>query len=495
MGATGAICVIVPEPRCEGDFRRRSRGGWGRCRQQIFRGGGVKNVRFAIALSALIFGAALLAVVLLLNPGFSSPVLAADQARAFTERDVKDPAARQLVSDGLKAFRSGKRTLGISILKRAASAAPKEGLVLYLLARAQLIGHDPVSAERNFRAARADGFPDETVLPSLFDAMIERHEENRILQEFPRPVGSTNRNLGAKIFRGRAMALLSLGRVDEAAAEMDLSLELDRAVPSLLERAQIAERQKNSALVTKLLDESLTREPKNGHVLLAKLDDLAHSNDDAALGFSERILKQFPQDITTRGTRIEIFLKKHQDAKAKTELESILALGPKAANFPLVRYYTALVTARTSGAEAAWKIAQLLPPAFAKEKPAYALQLSQLATDSGHVDAAVALLAGALGKWPDQINLRVRLGALQMKQNEARATLMVMNPLQDSNDPEALDILGWARLQTDDLKGALEVLKRANQLQPHNAQVIRHLAQALKESGDDKAATALLKRM
>jgi Flp pilus assembly protein TadD len=105
------------------------------------------------------------------------------------------------------------------------------------------------------------------------------------------------------------------------------------------------------------------------------------------------------------------------------------------------------------------------------------------------------MLAGALGKWPDQINLRVRLGAVQMKQNEARATLMVMNPLQDSNDPEALDILGWARLQTDDPKGALEVLKRANQLQPHNAQIIRHLAQALKESGDDKAATALLKRM
>ena len=309
-----------PNPRCEGDSRRRSRSGWGRCRQQIFGGGGVKNVRFAISLSALIFGAALLAVMLVLNPGLSSPVLAADQARAFTERDVKDPAARQLVSDGLKAFRSGKRTLGISILKRAASAAPKEGLVLYLLARAQLLGHDPVSAERNFRAARADGFPDENVLPSLFDAMIERHEENRILQEFPRPVGSTNRNLGAKIFRGRAMALLSLGRVDEAAAEMDLSLELDRAVPSLLERAQIAERQKNSALVTKLLDESLTREPKNGHVLLAKLDDLAHSNDDAALGFSERILKQFPQDITTRGTRIEIFLKKHRMPRPRRNL-------------------------------------------------------------------------------------------------------------------------------------------------------------------------------
>jgi Flp pilus assembly protein TadD len=154
-----------------------------------------------------------------------------------------------------------------------------------------------------------------------------------------------------------------------------------------------------------------------------------------------------------------------------------------------------LVTARTSGAAAAWKIVQLLPPTFAREKPAYALQLSQLAIDSGRTEAAVALLAGALGKWPTREDLRIRLAVLQMQQKQPRAVLMLMNPLQDSNDPQVLDILGWARLQTDDLKGALEVLKRAHQVQPHNPQITRHLAQALKESGDDGAATSLLRTL
>ena len=208
--------------------------------------------------------------------------------------------------------------------------------------------------------------------------------------------------------------MFSLGRVDEAAASMDRSLELDRSSTTLLDRATIAERQNDPSRVTNLIDEAFKRDPKNGHVLLAKLNDLLERNDnDGALALSGRILQQFPNDITTKAARIEVFLRKNQVARAKEELQPLLASAP---GVPLVRYYDALVLARTNNLAAAWKIAQALPPKFSQVKPAYAVNLSRWAIDSGYVNTGAAMLAAGLAKWPDQIGVRLQLASIRMRQ-------------------------------------------------------------------------------
>src|SRR3954471_5745721 len=65
--------------------------------------------------------------------------------------DVKNPIARKLADDGLKAFNSGSKRVGLDLLRKAVDAAPADGWAQYLLGRALLISGDAKSAEAHFR--------------------------------------------------------------------------------------------------------------------------------------------------------------------------------------------------------------------------------------------------------------------------------------------------------------------------------------------------------
>jgi Flp pilus assembly protein TadD len=453
--------------------------------------GGVKNFASASWPNKMRFGAILFAIALTLHNVAGGSAFAANPPPAIPE--IQNSAARQLVSDSLRAFKNGNGTLGITLLRRAEKAAPEEGWVHLLLGRALLQAYDAVSAERQLRLARENGISDALVLSPLFDAMIRRHQENRLLKEFPVPADNGDKEISAEILSGRAKALLSLGRADEAALSMDHALALVRDADSLLVRSRIALRQNDSSLARKLIDEALQREPQNGHVMLAKLDDLMRSNDDGGvLAFSEKILKQFPGDIQTRAARIDTFLKNNRDAKAKTELEALAARLPK---IRIVQYYRAVFLARAGNYDAAWKIAQALPPNFALAKPPYIARLSEIAIKSGHVEAGAAILSRALAYSQDQVDLRLRLASLRLDQNNPHSALLVLGPIQNSSDPVALHLIGLAKLRTDDPKGALDALTRASQMQPHDPQITFHLAQALDESGNRNAARDLLRKL
>jgi len=453
----------------------------------------VNNLDLAPWSKRLLFCAGLFAASLALNCSVSGPLLAADRPPAFVEPDVKNPVARQTVSDSLRAFRSGNRALGITLLRRAVKLAPKEGWIHLLLGRALLQLYDPASAERELRQARENGLPDELVLSSLFEAMIKRHEENKLLEQFPVPANAANKKVSAQILSGRAMALLSLDRADDAAASMDRALALVRDIASLLDRAKIALRQNDPSLATKFIDEALQRDPRNGHVMIAKLEDLIRSNNDAAtLAFSEKILQQFPGDVETRSARIDVFLKNNQEAKARTELDALAARMPQAR---IVQYYRALFLSRAKNYDAAWKVVQTFPPNFALARPPFIIQLSEIAIKSGHVEAGATILSRALAYAPDQVDMRLRLATVRLSQNNPHSAVLTLEPIKDSNDAAVLDLIGVAKLQAADSKGAVNALTRASQLQPQDPQITFHLVQALDENGDRNAARALLKKL
>src|SRR6185312_975028 len=156
-----------------------------------------------------------------------------------THPGVKNPVARKLADDGLKAFNSGSKRVGLDLLRKAVDAAPADGCAQYLLGRALLISGDAKSAESHFRLARDRKLPDEVVLPSLFDAMLAQHKEVILLSTFVAPDTNAKGPIPASILYGRAMAMLSLGRLEQAAGSMDRAILLDRSTRSLLGRAAI----------------------------------------------------------------------------------------------------------------------------------------------------------------------------------------------------------------------------------------------------------------
>jgi len=446
----------------------------------------------------------------------ASPLTAATMtpgANSQTPHPAGNPLAKQFVVDAKKAIKARNSKLAILLLKNALKISPHDGEARALLGWTMLQYDDAPSAERELRQARIDGADEQFVLATLFDTMLARHEEKRLLIEFPEPSSGAHDKIAADILRGRALALQALGRADDASKAMERSLSLRRDVSGLLTRAQIAAQQNNSALAMRLTDEALKREPNSGRALLAKLNQLRASNDTVgALALSEKILRLFPNNIPATLTRIDIFLKLNQDRKAKAEVDALLAKLPRALN---VVYYRALIMARANDKRGAWRVAQTLPPDFVRDRPALAIQVSQMAVKVGNVELGGAILASALAKSPNELDLRLRLAELRLQQNSPQAALGVLMPIRDSHDPRALSLLaevyqalgkrkeaGFALdalssidLQKKDPKAALEVQMRARSLAPGEGQITYHLVLALDANGDRNAAKSLLKEL
>jgi predicted Zn-dependent protease len=367
---------------------------------------------------------------------------AAIPAAAYCQQ-IKTIAARQPCFDALKTASDGNIPLSLTMMRMAVAAAPKEGVVRMLLAMTLLRADNPAAAERELRQARKDGAPDRAVLPALFQALMARHKENQLLAEFPDPAPNMADEVTAQILRGRALALQSLDRIDEAAAAMDRSLSLQRDPAALLERAKMAAQQNDPALADKLTDETLRLDPKNGAALVAKLERLSRSNDAAkTLAFSDQVLKLYPDNIDARRVRIDIFLKLKQEGKAKAEVDNILARSP---NHPVGRYYQAVLLARANDKKAAWQIILALPPEFVKSYPEYAVSMAQFAVDNGSVDTAAGILGYALGAAPRRAEVRLRLAELRMGQNSPQSAMLLLAPIENSPDPRVQKLLSQVR--------------------------------------------------
>ncbi|HET7085468.1 MAG TPA: tetratricopeptide repeat protein [Rhizomicrobium sp.] len=443
-------------------------------------------------LRAILFSSALVAICSVGGSAFAaSPT--PPPARPDIVMSVKNATAQKLAIDARNAYRGGNAGLALTLLRRAANAAPKDGWVQLMLGRVLLQTGSPMPAELQLRQARENGVPDAFVLPALFDAMVARHDEIKLLNEFPAPAANAKDVASADILRARAMAMLSLGRTEDAAAEMDRSLSVSRNARSLLARAAIAAKQNNLSLENNLTDEALKLAPKDGPVMVAKLRILVRQdNDIAALALSEQVLKALPNDLETRAIRIDIFLKQNQEEKAKGELNILTAKAPKSAFVP---FYNALFLARANNPTDAWKIIGLLLPDFTNNNPAYAVPVSKMAVNSGHVETAIAILARALAKSPDRTDVRTTFASVRLRQGDPDAALKLMEPVKNSADPLVLDMLGNIDLEAGHNHDALEKLTRAHGARPKDGEITFHLVLALDASANRNAAKDLLKSL
>ncbi len=386
--------------------------------------------------------------VILVAPGLGISHAAAAEPLRETPlsshcQQVKSAPARQACVDSLKAAADGNNLLAATLMRRSVAAAPKEGMVRMLLGLILLRGDYAPTVERELRQARKDGAPDSVLLPPLLRTMVARHEEDQLLAEFPEPAPDATGEVTAHILHGRALALRSLGRIDEAVTAMDRSLLLLRSPLALRDSAEMAALQHNPSLAGKRIDEALQFDPKDASILLVKLQLLERSGDTAkTLAFSDQVLKMFPNNMDTRVIRINGFLKLKQDGKAKSEVDAILARSPMES---VGRFYQAVLLDRANNKAAAWQIMLALPPTFVKTHPEYALQMARLALDNGHADTATGILGSALGAAPDRLDVRLRLVELKLDQYGPQSAMLLMTPVQDSRDPQVQKLLAKVR--------------------------------------------------
>ena len=394
-----------------------------------------------VAMTALVLGGA---------PASAAPTAPGTGGTATTAKEnycvmVKNGNAHMLCLASRAQFYEGDLRAALATMKKAQTVSPQEGIIPALAARIMLRMDDPSSAEAALRKAMVFGAPHHIVLPVLFRALMDQRKQTMLLMEFPDPATSgAQKDDAADILHGRAMALSSLHRIDEAAAALDRALVLRRDVPNLIDRATLATQQNNPKLAAALIDEAYKIDPRDRSAFLAKLFQVQRTEaPQKTLAFSAQLIQSFPKDVQPRRVRIEAFLKLNQQANAQAEVNSLLAQVPGSY---FGSYYKALLLGRTQKKEA-WRTMQAIPPDFMRAYPSLALPAAQLAIDAGYPDAGGALLSNAVATAPDLIDTRLRLVELKLSQDNPQAAMTFLTPVKDAHDPRVRKLLGQAQAQ------------------------------------------------
>jgi len=387
-------------------------------------------------------------------------LLAAGQAMAavpplsFSPNEVR--AVDQLLADARKAIAAGNLRLALIYLKNATSADPKNTTARVELGKAFLLANDPTSAERELRQALKDGAPPSQTLPPLFQAMLARDESQLLLDLFPEP--NSDRPAAADIMKARALALQKLKRGGEAIAAMDRSLALRRDAQGVLTRARLSLQQGDFGTAGRLVDSAIQEWPDDPDAMLFKAEMLLASRDSAgALNLASQMREKFPTNLPVQFMRVEAYLRLNQDAKARAEVEEILAKKP---GLFVALYYKALLMARAGDSKAAWGLAQTLPGDFLDADQSMAAMVAQMALTAGDTETGAAMLARMLKNHPEAVAVRIRLAQLRLEQDSASTALNVLRPVQDSTDPRLLSLFSRIYLQMQRPREALDALRK-----------------------------------
>ena len=407
----------------------------------------------------LIF-AAVTGIIAAVGP-FSTGGQAAVPPSGASSPNVVPPEISKLVADGQKAIRDGNVPLAIIQFKNASSALPRNGSIRAQLGVVLMQSGDYYSAERELRQARKDGAPDQMVLPALFQTMLLRHEESALLEEFSNLAADRNPAVAADIFKAQALALQNLGQTAEAAAAMEKSLKLRRDLSGLLTRARIAQQQGDLPAAISFADEAAKLAPQDANTMLFKFGLLIEQKDlTDALALSDQIIAKFPDSLPARFSRVEIFLRMNQTEKAKAEVDAIIAKHPTNA---AAAYYRAVVMARSGDVKGAWRNAQALPQQLTQSAPSVALVVAQMAVQAGAPDTGAAILSAAIGKFPKDSPLRLRLAAIRLRQNNTAGAVSALEPIRDSLDPATAGLLARLYVKSGKSSDALALLEKLEQ--------------------------------
>lgn len=442
--------------------------------------GGIATVVGASAVAALAY-----------RTQFGKHAIHALTASVSATEDTRSEFAK-LMDQARQALAQNQPRVAVIFLKNAVAAAPKDSDAHFQLGVALLKMGDTASAERELRSARQYGASDEHVLPFLFTVLLARSEGQQLLAQFPAPAEGDTSALASETLRARAVALGQMGDQKGAAASIDRALSFDRSPGNLLERMQIARSTGDTDFALKLVDEALSKAPKDVLALMTKVDLLLQSKqNDKALAAANTLVEYYPDRAEALMTRAGVFLQQNQHDKALADINASLKAVP---SMPLGIYYKALAMEQAQDVKQAWDLAQTLPPAFVNSRAAIGSAVSEMAINAGHLETGTSILAAAVQNFPKNADARVRLAARYLDLKDPDRVLQTLEPMADSSDPRIMVLLA----QTYDMQRryakAIEYFEKASATGIGGAFLKRRIALSNAEAGNlDTAVEELTK--
>src|SRR5271154_22744 len=377
-------------------------------------------------------------------------------------------------------------------LRNAIQVSPQDPLLRSQLARVYLQLGDPISAEREARAARDRNGKEADYLPALLESMV-RQGKYADLADLVKP-GNRAPPLESKV--RLALGIAAGGLHDRAKAESMLT-DAVRLDPSALEPKIILARTlaaTNPAEANKLLDQTLAVDPRSVEALQVK-GELARAHGDlkAAMSQFDAALKIDPKNASVLLSRASLNIAEGNYKAADEDLDPVLKANPD--NF-MSNYLRAFELARQQKYAAADHLFDRISPLFTKFPAGYYLQgVTKLAL--GQFAQAEDILELYLTQVPGDARAARFAAIAALRQGAPARAIGYLNSFVNKSpqDPQLLTLLGNAYMANGKPEMALQQFEKAAALDPGDSAIKTRVAISEIGAGQGKEGLADLERV
>ncbi len=444
-------------------------------------------------MSRVFLGACLLVLAMVFARSEASA--AVDPAPFSTREPTLNTKVLDLLNDAQKDMQAGKVREGLQKLNLAASLEPKNPNVVARLAIALNIAGDYQASIDRLRRVRTLGGSNDVTLGPLLDAMLTLGQNQNVLDLFPDPDPANRSYAAGIVLRGRASALQVLGDSAGATAAMTRSLVILKDYDGVMTAGRIELMQGNFDAADAQADQALKLKPNDIDARIMKIDLAMQKRQPAkATALVEQLVADNPKSVSALLMRIKIYLSVGRTDKAELDVNRILAERP---DMPIGLYFRAVILARHGDAKGAWAIAHSLPKEYIQIDPGTTLNIADMADAAGFSDSAASLLSVAVFRFPGQIEPRLRLANIRLRQKSPEHALNTLTLVRDSTDPRVAVLFARIALMKGDHAGAQKYIART--IESGGGEELRTLDKelALKSLSDYAArhpANALVKK-
>jgi tetratricopeptide (TPR) repeat protein len=371
-----------------------------------------------------------------------------------------NPKTLGLLNEADKQIREGNLEEGVRQLNLAASLEPKNPNVLVRLAIALNMAGQYQAALDRLHIAQKLGGADDIVLAPMLEAMLSMGQNQIVLDLYPDPGPDKQTYAAGMILRARASALEVLGDSAGASAAMKRSLAILKDYDGVMTAARISLLQGDYDSADTQAEDALKIKPGDIDAQMLKVD-LAMQRGTLAVAqqMAERLVADNPRSVSALLMRIKVYISTGRTDKAEADVDRIMAAATGA--MPIVRYYKAVILARHGDAKGAWAMANSLPKEYLQLDPGVALNVGRMAIDAGYVDSGASILSLAVLRFPWQIESRLLLADVRLRQNSPEHALNALTMVKDSKDPRVSVLFARAFLLKKDRAGAQKYIESA----------------------------------
>ncbi len=410
------------------------------------------------------------------------PVILGSQAHAAKE----PPAGKPLLVQAQAHLDKNQPKEAVELLKSALKENPKDADARFMLGGIYLLAQQGPSAEKEFRAALANGRNTDEVRNQIGEALLQQARYQDVLKEInPQGVDPEQRS-AAMALRGRAY--LGLERFDEAQAAFEAATELaPRSVPAKIGLARVLIQRKQNDRAMALIDEALKIDPafSGAKILKGEMQRMSRQLEPALATFGG-VVQANPRNVEGLLGRAATLIDLNRDAEAQKDLDAALELAPK---HPLALYLNALILTKKQDYANAQAVLQRAGAALDNYLPAQYLR-GAIAYAQGNLEQAAANLNSFVAAVPDNANGQRLLGSTMIRQGRFDDAVKTLQPLAEAAqaDAPALSLVATAQMGAGNYAKAIEFFQKAAGLDPRNSLYRTQLAVAKLAAGQNADA-------